>query len=104
MARLLKNERITAAEHFQDSRHMEVDLGDSGLAYQPGNLLAIFPEQRASALQAFINRVGLDEHEWVRIEPAEPSTGGALSAAVEVPLPPALETMHFFVSGTCQPF
>lgn len=35
-ARMLHNRRITASSHFQDTRHIELDLGDSGLQYEPG--------------------------------------------------------------------
>ncbi|EIE26765.1 riboflavin synthase domain-like protein [Coccomyxa subellipsoidea C-169] len=83
MARVLKNERITAEDHFQDTRHIEVDLGDSGLAYQPGDLLAVFPQQRESALQDFLHRTRLDPDDWVRIQPADPAARVA-SADVEV--------------------
>ena len=83
LARLLKNERITAADHFQDTRHIELDLGDSGLAYQPGDLLAVFPQQSASALRDFLHRTRLDPDEWVRIQPAEPAAG-THNVAIEV--------------------
>ena len=94
MARVLKNERITAEDHFQDTRHIEVDLGDSGLAYQPGDLLAVFPQQRESALQDFLHRTRLDPDDWVRIQPADPAARVS-SADVEVgqlslPLQPSL--------------
>ena len=84
MAGVLKNERITAEDHFQDTRHMELDLGNSGLAYQPGSLLAVFPQQHTSALHNFLHRTGLDPDEWVRIEAADPLPG-TQSAADEVP-------------------
>lgn len=93
MARLLKNERITAADHFQDTRHIEVDLGDSGLAYQPGDLLAVFPQQSASALRDFLHRTRLDPDEWVRIQPAEPAAG-TQNVAVEVTYFPILDIIQ----------
>ena len=37
-ARMLRNRRITASSHFQDTRHIELDLGDSGLSYVPGTV------------------------------------------------------------------
>lgn len=43
MALLLANERLTAPDHFQDTRHLEFDLAGSGLEYEPGDTLAIFP-------------------------------------------------------------
>jgi sulfite reductase alpha subunit-like flavoprotein len=43
MAPLLVNKRVTNPDHFQETRHLEFDLAGSGLSYQPGDLLAIFP-------------------------------------------------------------
>jgi len=43
MAPLLVNRRLTSQDHFQDTRHLEFDLEGSGMAYEPGDLLAIFP-------------------------------------------------------------
>jgi hypothetical protein len=43
MAPLLVNRRVTSGDHFQETRHLEFDLSGSGLTYQPGDLLAIFP-------------------------------------------------------------
>lgn len=36
MARLAVNRRLTAASHFQDTRHLELDLEESGISYEPG--------------------------------------------------------------------
>ena len=76
MAQLLKNDRVTAQDHFQDTRHIEFSLGDSGLTYQPGALLAIMPHQDASAVAAFCRRVDLDPASWVSIEPEQELTNG----------------------------
>lgn len=84
MARVLKNERITAEDHFQDTRHIEVHLGNSGLVYLPGDLLAVFPQQHTSALLDFLHRTGLDPEEWVKVEAAD-SLAGTHRASIEVP-------------------
>ena len=83
LARVLRNERMTAAGHFQDTRHIELDLGDSGLAYEPGWLLAVRPRQERGDVAAFLTRLGLDPEEWVRVEAAELHDGSA-SVAAEV--------------------
>jgi hypothetical protein len=36
LAPLRANQRITAAEHFQDTRHIELDIAGSGMRYEPG--------------------------------------------------------------------
>jgi hypothetical protein len=51
MAPLLVNERVTSADHFQDTRHIEFDLQGSGFDYQPGDLLAVFPRTPAADVE-----------------------------------------------------
>lgn len=60
MAPLCVNERVTAADHFQDTRHLEFDLSGSGglQDYQPGDLLAIFP--RTPAADVEVRKKGFD--------------------------------------------
>uniref|UniRef100_A0A383VDI1 NADPH-dependent diflavin oxidoreductase 1 n=1 Tax=Tetradesmus obliquus TaxID=3088 RepID=A0A383VDI1_TETOB len=71
MAPLLINQRVTAADHFQDTRHIEFDLQGSGFDYQPGDLLAVFPRTPAADVEAALLRLGLDGDAWLRVEPAE---------------------------------
>ena len=87
MAQLLKNDRITAWDHFQDTRHIELSLGDSGLTYQPGALLAIMPQQDASAVAAFCRRADHDPAAWVSIESEQGLTNGH-SPSMKVPQAP----------------
>jgi sulfite reductase alpha subunit-like flavoprotein len=51
MAPLLVNQRVTSADHFQDTRHIEFDLRGSGFDYQPGDLLAVFPRTPPADVQ-----------------------------------------------------
>lgn len=67
MARVLTNQRITSSDHFQDTRHIEIDLEGSGLSYEPGDLLAIVPRQDPGAVGRFLRRTGLDAGMWVSI-------------------------------------
>ena len=77
---------MTAPGHFQDTRHVELDLGGSGLRYEPGWLLAVRPRQQPEGVAAFLNRLRLDGEEWVRVEAAEPHNG-SVGVAAEVRLP-----------------
>jgi len=47
---------------------VELDLGDSGIAYSPGDLLAILPRQRPDAVTALLQRCGLDPQSLVQVE------------------------------------
>lgn len=80
LAPALRNERLTAAGHPQDVRHIEFDLSNSNLTYEPGDLLAIFPEPLPAAVDAFLARLGLDGNCMVRVEHnATPSAAGGAS-------------------------
>jgi sulfite reductase alpha subunit-like flavoprotein len=54
MAPLLVNDRVTSQGHFQETRHLEFDLAGSGLQYQPGDLLAIFPRTPAADVEVCV--------------------------------------------------
>ena len=41
-AKLTRNERVTHPDHFQDTRLIEFDLGQSGITYSPGKLNSCF--------------------------------------------------------------
>lgn len=49
----------------QDVRHIEVDLGDSGLKYVPGDSLGVWPETPATAVDEFLQLCGLEGSAYV---------------------------------------
>lgn len=83
MATLVGNQRVTAADHFQDTRHLCFDLGATGPHYDPGDVLSIFPRQDESAVGELLAMFGLQPSQRVRIELAEASNGGP-PASMEV--------------------
>ncbi|KAG1663014.1 hypothetical protein FOA52_016029 [Chlamydomonas sp. UWO 241] len=84
-AHVLRNERLTAPGHFQDVRHIELSLAGSGMeAYEPGDLLNVWPRPCAATVDTFLARMGLSGREMVEVQPTEsqpgvpsPSTGTA---------------------------
>ena len=76
LAPLTCNIRVTSAEHFQDTRHLEFDLTGSGMRYAPGDLLTIFPQQSPSALSAFYKSTNLNPDAWVKVEAADVASSG----------------------------
>ncbi len=48
-ATLSVNQKITGRNSEKDVRHIEIDLGDSGLRYQPGDALGRLVPERSSA-------------------------------------------------------
>lgn len=57
MAPVLVNQRVTSVDHFQETRYLEFDLAGSGLQYQPGDLLAIFPRTPAADVEVSLRAV-----------------------------------------------
>jgi sulfite reductase alpha subunit-like flavoprotein len=89
LAGVAKNERVSAAEHFQDVRHIELDLGRSGLSYKPGDILGVLPRQSDEAVEQLLCLLGLEKVQWIRVEAVigEGLTGSA--PAIEVQAPPS---------------
>jgi hypothetical protein len=77
LAPLLANERLTPAEHDQDTRLLVLGLAGSGLAYAPGDIAAVLPAQPRRAVAALLARLGLDGEDSVRVEAADAAAPGA---------------------------
>jgi sulfite reductase alpha subunit-like flavoprotein len=54
LAKVFDNKRITAEDHFQDVRHIELKL-PSKILYRPGDILQIMPENRKEDVDELIN-------------------------------------------------
>jgi sulfite reductase (NADPH) flavoprotein alpha-component len=59
-AELLANQRITGRGALKDVRHIEVSLGDSGLSYEPGDSLGVWPRNPPELVAAFLEVLKLD--------------------------------------------
>ena len=71
-ATLQKNSRVTAESHFQDVRLFEFSFPDDSAAkvqFDPGEILAIWPQQREESVQRFCTRCELDPDAWIAISP-----------------------------------
>lgn len=86
LARIIKNERVTAAGHFQDVRQIELDLGPSGLTYKPGDLLGVLPQQSDEAVEQLLSLVGIEKGQWIRVEAVHGEISNGSTPAIEVRL------------------
>jgi sulfite reductase alpha subunit-like flavoprotein len=83
---LEKNKRVTAESHFQDVRLLdfsfpsrpsrpEIAAGTTGecknVEFDPGDIIAIWPQQREESIKAFCRRCELDPEAWVSIAPPQ---------------------------------
>ncbi|MFC4820864.1 assimilatory sulfite reductase (NADPH) flavoprotein subunit [Dokdonella ginsengisoli] len=59
-AELLVNQRITARDGTRDVRHLELSLEGSGLAYEPGDALGVWPTNPPQLVEAVLEALHLD--------------------------------------------
>jgi sulfite reductase (NADPH) flavoprotein alpha-component len=66
-ALLSVNQKITGRNSDKDVRHIEIDLGDSGLRYQPGDALGIWFENDAALVSEVVELLWLKGDEPVEV-------------------------------------
>ncbi len=67
-AELLSDQKITARTSDKDVRHIEIDLGDSALAYQPGDALGVWYENSPELVIELLSYVELNGEEPVTLK------------------------------------
>lgn len=77
-ARLLIQQRLTAAASRKDVRHIEIDLADSGLQYAPGDTLGIWVRNDPALVAAILQACELDPACRVTIDDTEHTLESAL--------------------------
>lgn len=66
-AELLVSQKITGRDSDRDVRHVEIDLGESGLTYQAGDALGVWFENSAALVAEVIEKLGLSSSENVTV-------------------------------------
>jgi sulfite reductase (NADPH) flavoprotein alpha-component len=64
-AKLKKNRKLTAEGSAKDTRHFEIDLADSGIAYEVGDSLGIFPTNNPALVEEILGVLGFTGEEQV---------------------------------------
>ena len=67
-ATLLASQKITGRDSGKDVRHIEIDLEDSGLTYQPGDALGVWFENSPELAAAILKQIGLTGEEQVEVD------------------------------------
>lgn len=67
-ATLAVNQKITGRDSDKDVRHLEIDLGDSGLRYQPGDALGVWYQNDAALVKELVELLWLKGDENVTVE------------------------------------
>ncbi|QIZ50127.1 NADPH-dependent assimilatory sulfite reductase flavoprotein subunit [Dickeya zeae] len=66
-ASLVTRQKITGRNSEKDVRHIEIDLGDSGLRYQPGDALGVWYENVPALVQELLGLLWLKGDEPVNV-------------------------------------
>ena len=68
VATLAVNQKITGRDSEKDVRHIEIDLGDSGLRYQPGDALGVWYQNDPALVRELIELLWLKGDEPVTVD------------------------------------
>jgi sulfite reductase (NADPH) flavoprotein alpha-component len=78
-AKILLNQRITTKNSSKDVRHIELSLEGSGLHYQPGDCVGVYPENPAPLVAELLQNLHWSGQDQVNIAGANHSHGHWLS-------------------------
>lgn len=68
VATLAVNQKITGRDSEKDVRHIEIDLGDSGLRYQPGDALGVWYQNDPALVHELVELLWLKGDEPVTVD------------------------------------
>ncbi|MBF0033039.1 NADPH-dependent assimilatory sulfite reductase flavoprotein subunit [Citrobacter freundii] len=77
-ASLAVNQKITGRDSEKDVRHIEIDLGDSGLRYQPGDALGVWYQNDPALVKELVELLWLKGDEPVTVDGKNLSLAEAL--------------------------
>ncbi|WP_282109838.1 assimilatory sulfite reductase (NADPH) flavoprotein subunit [Shewanella algicola] len=83
-AEVLVSQKITGRDSDRDVRHVEIDLGESGLTYQVGDALGVWFSNNEALVNEVINGLGLDADENVTVSKESYSLKTALTDKKEL--------------------
>ncbi|XP_049637934.1 NADPH-dependent diflavin oxidoreductase 1 [Suncus etruscus] len=72
LAPLVTNQRVTGPTHFQDVRLIEFDITDSGLSFDAGDIVLIWPQNTEDNVQRCCEVLGLQPNQRFTLQPQEP--------------------------------
>lgn len=78
------NQKITGRASDKDVRHIEIDLGDSGLRYQPGDALGVWYENDPALVQELLALLWLKGDESVTVHDQTMTLADALQQHFEL--------------------
>ena len=83
-AELATNQKITGRDSAKDVRHIEIDLGESGLTYQTGDALGVYFENDSVLADELIAALSIDAEQSVQVAGEALSLKQALVEKLEI--------------------
>ena len=83
-ATILANQKITGRDSNKVVQHIEIDLADSGITYQPGDALGIFPVNDKALVAEIVKLLTLDLNQNVLLNEQDISLEQALTSELEI--------------------
>ncbi|MEY0338879.1 NADPH-dependent assimilatory sulfite reductase flavoprotein subunit [Providencia stuartii] len=83
-ASLSVNQKITGRGSLKDVRHIEIDLGDSGLRYQPGDALGVWFDNDPALVEGLVSLLWLTGDEKVQVAEQSYTLRDALTHHLEL--------------------
>ncbi|MDN3614905.1 assimilatory sulfite reductase (NADPH) flavoprotein subunit [Vibrio gallaecicus] len=100
-ATLLTSQKITGRDSGKDVRHIEIDLDESGITYQPGDALGVWYENSSDLANEILAKVGLSGVESIEVDGESLSIHSALVSKYEITSSnPQLVTKFSELSGS----
>ena len=81
---VLTNQKITGRNSEKDIRHIEIDLEESGLTYQPGDSLGVWFKNSAELVEVLLEKTGINPTDTVKIDDEEKSIQTLLEQTYEL--------------------
>ncbi|GAA5132656.1 assimilatory sulfite reductase (NADPH) flavoprotein subunit [Thalassotalea piscium] len=83
-AELGLSQKITGRESSKDVRHIEIDLLDSGITYQPGDALGVWFENESLLVNELLSVLGICDDEVVHVNKETVTIKEALTSQLEI--------------------
>lgn len=83
-AELIVSQKITGRDSAKDVRHIEIDLGDSGITYQAGDALGVWFDNSKTLVEELIDLLNFNNEELVSLSGEELSLKLALIHNLEI--------------------
>lgn len=83
-ATVLANQKVTGRDSAKVVQHIELDLADSGLTYQPGDALGIWPVNNSKLVSDIATRLSLSLDEQVTVNDESITLQQALAEKLEI--------------------